>query len=192
MDEQWQEIYNGLMYELVLLNPGAGADRGPIQTESCFKCCLRNWEACKTMVRETGFDNDDAEIRFFRLFKPRFTGQLEYYSLVYQYQLFHPHAPGDLAAFRRRERDKIDRFHIAHAAFIAYCNGGYAYDDHRYFLRRNFDPGELTYVRPFDRDPEFRTAGDWTLTLLTGNDLYEHFLTREEGRATTEEKRQTG
>ena len=136
------------------------------------------------MVREIGFDDDAAEIRFFRLFKPRFTGQLEYYSLVYQYQLFLP--PGDAreqVTFRVRERGKIDRFHLTHAAFIAYYNSGQKYNDPQYFLQRHFDPDQPGYVRPFDRDPAFRTTADWILTVLTGDDLYEKFLAGEEGGA---------
>jgi hypothetical protein len=101
---------------------------------------------------------------------------------VYQYQLFLPMGDAaEQARFKAREHAKIDRFHITHAAFIAYFNSGQTSNDHQYFLRRNFDPEQSTYVRPFDRDPAFRTATDWILTVLTGNDLYEKFLAGEEG-----------
>jgi hypothetical protein len=87
----------------------------------------------------------------------------------------------DQGMFIAHERAKMDRFHLTHAAFIAYINSGEASNDPQYFLRRSFDPAPSTYVRPFDRDPEYGTAGDWILTLLTGNDMYEHFLQGCEG-----------
>jgi RteC protein len=180
MNEQWKELYKGLCTETGRIH-GSGPG-GMEQTESLFKCCLGYWDLCKAIIRSKGFDDDSAEIDFFKLIKPKFTGLLEFYFLVYQYQLFCPAGDAaESAAFADNELRKIVRFRVMHQSFIQYIMGGGTDQDADLFLRRNRPDQRLTYMRPHDMDPALTTAGDWILTLHIGNELYERFLSSTAG-----------
>ena len=132
------------------------------------------------MVGPVGFPGDPEEIDFFKRIKPSFTGQLEYYMLVYQYQLFCPWGDTDVAGYRQKEQKKIERFRETHAPFLNYCASGQTDKDAVFFLRKYYindgDQEPRPYVRMHDKDPKWMSSYDWILTLNVGFDLYEQFL----------------
>jgi len=175
MQDLWPPLFAALCLDLDCLQREMAP--GPGQTEACFKICLHHWTLLRELVKLEGFADDAAEIHFFKDVKPRFTGLLEFYHLVYFHQLFCPAGgPVDIEAFEQHERLKIERFREAHAGFIAYYEEGATDQDTGYFLRRHRPPDPPPYVRVYDSDPEFLTAADWIVTLYIGYSRYEGYL----------------
>ena len=175
MDEKFETIYADLLRNE---DPGLGSGLPEEErVENCFKICLDHWEAVKQIVREDGFSDDAAEIRFFKWVKPRFTGRLEYYTLVYQYGLFCPREDATAAlSFWTKEQAKIVRFRVTQASLIAYYRRGSSELDEELFLRRHYKADPTVYTRVFDREEDFLTSGDWVLTQWRGYELYEGWL----------------
>jgi hypothetical protein len=150
-------------------------------TETGYKVALDYWQKVKALLRETGFRSEEQEMQFFSGVKPHFTGQLEYFMLLYQHRLFCPPGRSDTGAFRLHEIDKIQRFRDLHAKFIHFYHNR-ANDPvlaSQYFLRRTFNPEGCIYSRPFDANPDYLTNGDCILTRLIGNLRYYRFLLSE-------------
>jgi hypothetical protein len=175
MNETWRDYYDQLLLEIdCILRSGS---TGTEQIEAWFRCTLGYWTRLRTAVRQTGFASDSEETHFFKTIKPRFTGRLEYYTLLYNFELFHPiDEPAELEFYCCREQQKITRFRSEHQAFLRYSASGKTDKDTLFFLRRNDAEEARPYARVFDQGAEFSSAYDWILTLELGYNLYSQFL----------------
>jgi hypothetical protein len=142
-------------------------------TEQCYQIATDYWRRAKHEIRQTGFPDDAAEIEFFKNIKVKFTGLLEFYLLLYRYQV---HAGGGTALleqFRQEETLRTRKFRETHAAFIDYYEQGRTEWDDLYFLRRKFNRLQRPPSQVYDRATDLWTNGDWILTLFHGNTLFE-------------------
>jgi hypothetical protein len=179
MEEKWKTLYDGLQLESIqLLRDGPLTLEG---TETGYKIALGYWEKVKLLVRQYGFRDEEQEMDFFSIAKPRFTGQSEYFLLLYQHRLFCPPGKSDTTSFHEHEIDKIRRFRDVHASFIRFYRSRKKDPilARQYFLRRTFNPDRRTYSRPFDANPDFFTNGDWIVAQFIGNLRYHRFLLNE-------------
>lgn len=180
MNEKYENLYADLLRDTGFIWQSSLPETE--RTESCFKCSLQYWSGLKEIIQRDSFQTDEEEIKFFKYIKPRFTGQLMYYTEVYQYLLFCPgYDPGGIAEFQRKELRKIERFRENHREFIAYCSSKARDRDAAYFLRRNCQGEDLLYAKVFDMDPEASTSHDWLLTQLAGYGLYEEYVRGKSG-----------
>ncbi len=149
---------------------------GTAKTDHCYRIAADYWQLAKEEIRVNGFPDDPAEIEFFRNQKAKFTGLLEYYLLLFRYQLHADPGSAVLEQFRREETDRIRKFRETHAIFINYYEEGRTdWDDH-YFLRRKFHKVQRPPAQVYDRATDFWTNGDWILTMLYANRLVLQFL----------------
>jgi hypothetical protein len=149
---------------------------GTVHTEQCYQAVEQYWKLAKQEVRQTGFPDAAAEIDFFKQLKAKFTGPLEYCLLLYRYQLYADAGSAELQQFRQVETDRIRRFRETHASFIYYCERVRTEWDDLYFLRRKLNCVQRPKSQVYDRATDFWTNGDWIVTLLQGNRLFEQFL----------------
>jgi hypothetical protein len=179
MEEKWKTLYNELQRELTqtLRDVPLTAD----DMETGYRIALDRWEKVKALVRQDGFRDEEREMGFFSTVKPRFTGQLEYFQLLYQHRLFCPPGKSNTGAFLEHEIGKIRRFRDLHANFLCFYRTRKKDPVllQRYFLRRTFDPARRTFSRPYDANAELFTNGDWIVTQFIGNLRYQRFLLNE-------------
>jgi hypothetical protein len=180
MEEKWKALYEELNLEtapILRTLPFTVED-----AEACYKIGLNYWKKARDVLRHNGFGTEAQEIAFFSTVKPRFTGQLEYFMLLYQYRLFCPPDKPDIVAFREHEIDKIRRFRDIHANFLRFYRSRQKDPPlaQQYFLRRTFNPDRRTYVRPFDTNPYYFTNGDWIVSQFIGTLRYHRFLSQEQ------------
>jgi len=153
-----------------------GEPSGTVKTDHCYRIAADYWQLAKEEIRTNGFADDPVEIDFFRNQKAKFTGLLEYYLLLYRYQI---HADAGSAAteqFRREATERIRRFRETHAVFIHYYEEARRDWDEHYFLRRKFHKVQRPPAQIYDRATDFWTNGDWIVTLLYANHRLEEFL----------------
>jgi RteC protein len=148
------------------------------RTESCFRCCQEYWELVKEMLARSEFLDDREEVKFFKYIKPRFTGQLEYYTLVYHYLLFCSEIGSvGRVELTNNELRKIGLFRYVHAEFINYMASATTDRDAWYFLRRNASSEKTSpFNKIFDTDMASSSSKDWVLTQLTGYGLYAEYM----------------
>jgi hypothetical protein len=175
MNEKFQELYERLDNEMLAIQRSGLSEQE--KTEACFKGCLDYLPLLKEVIQHNPFACDREEIDFFKYIKPQFTGQLEFYTQVYQYQLFCPVSdPVQAVQFRAKELRRIERFREMHAEFIRYYTSGATSRDAVFFLRRYYEEPVVPCTKVFDIDPEMSSSYDWILTQLVGYGLYEQFL----------------
>jgi hypothetical protein len=155
--------------------PG-GDTIGTARIEKSYNIAADYWQRVKKVVRRSVFASDAEEIDFFRNRKVMFTGVLEYYLLLFRFQMYADTSSTALENFRRDETDRIRKFRETHGIFITYYEQGRAEWDDQYFLRRKFHKAQRPPSQVYDRAPDLWTNGDWIITLHHGNRLFEEFL----------------
>jgi hypothetical protein len=153
-----------------------GETTGTAKTDHCYRIAADYWQLAKEDIRVNGFPDDPAEIDFFRNQKAKFTGLLEYYLLLYRYQINADAGNAMMEQFRQEETVRIRTFRETHAVFIHYYEEGRTDWDNHYFLRRKFHKVQRPAAQIYDRATDFWTNGDWIVTLLDANRRFEEFL----------------
>jgi hypothetical protein len=148
--------------------------------ELCFRCSIEHWNRLKEEIKGQGFDSDEEEIHFFKQIKPRFTGEIEYYTQRYHALLFLPETDKqEQLFFWEGELGRIDKFFVSYHAFLEYYGSSKTNLDHRYFLRRNNDGSNLAHANVFDLDQQTAASHDWLLTNMIGYQKYKKFILAE-------------
>ena len=158
------------------IDPISKTIAGPEEALKCYDIVSRYWHRAKSLVRQEGFRNDKDEIDFFKNWKAQFTGRLEYFLLIYRYQLFRAGGAIGLREFWLGQWERLRSFHVQHSTFIRYYEEGRSDWDDLYFLRRKFHKIQRRPYKVYDRTPELWTNGDWIVTLLTANRSFAEFL----------------
>jgi len=175
MKETILRLHEDLHQELnKLSNEGTAS----IDAEQGFRIASDYWQQVKNLVRQNRFSDEAAEIDFFKNIKPKFTSQLEYFLLLYRYQVYASGDPVDYATYRREEITRLEKFRETHAVFIRYFEENRSDWDDTYFLRRKLQKTHRPPSQVYDRAKELWTNGDWIITLLIANRLFEEYLER--------------
>lgn len=126
----------------------------------------------KSYIKSHPFESAAAEIHFFKSVKPRFYGQVLYYSGVHLTELNKPAGDQDIIKdYFIREIQKINQFIEEHKDFYRYIRNGYSYLDNIYFLRENQKDPAFTDPFTTDRDPEFSTVCDYLLARISADKI---------------------
>jgi hypothetical protein len=145
--------------------------------EQCFRSCIGHWNQLKEKIAAEGFESDEEEIHFFKHIKPRFTGEIGYYTQRYHAILFLPES--DVRAqqeFWRGELARIEKFFAGYDSFFEYYREGKTDQDDRYFLRRNSDGSNIAHADVFDMDQQAASSNDWLLTHMTAYEKYKKHI----------------
>lgn len=146
----------------------------------CFKISVDYWNKLRQQVKQRGFATDEEEIWFFKTIKPKFTALIEYYTLVYNAELFMPRLRiEDAQAFWRKEADKVKNFYAQHADFCSYYKNGRTESDHLYFLRANVNGYKCNGMKVYDMDDDLITSHGHLVTCLLAFDMYEAYILQQ-------------
>lgn len=140
--------------------------------EKCFVVAGNYWNEVKVMVMTEGFESTCEEIFFFKVIKPLFTSELEYYSLVYHSVLFCPAFYEAELQFWKREGKRLEEFRRQHKEFLEYYESGKSSLDHFYFTRVKEDDPIPEDVNSYDMEPRTRSNYDPLITKLKALERY--------------------
>lgn len=73
------------------------------EAEQCFQLANHYWNKVKEKLNTCRFETDESEIEFFKMVKPKFTSEIEYYSLLYYSLVFEPAGLDAAISFWGRE-----------------------------------------------------------------------------------------
>ena len=173
-----EELYQELLSELYQCRRLELAPSSRIAF--CFKISVDYWNRLRQFAGEQGFQSETDEIWFFKNIKPKFTALIEYYTLVYNAELFMPRLRlEDAQAFWNKEADKVKNFYGQHADFCAYYKSGCTECDHLYFLRSNVNGHKCSGMKVYDMDDEFITSHDHLATCMLAFDMYEAYILQQ-------------
>ena len=89
-----------------------------IEIEYCFQIAYRAWGRIRVKLTHYQFSCDDEEIEFFKVLKPKFTAEIEYYSLLYHCLIFEPAEAGAVLRFWQKEYQRLTDFQAENNAFL--------------------------------------------------------------------------
>lgn len=151
------------------------------EVECCFQMAERYWVRLRQEVAEYEFEKIADEIKFFKVIKPLFTAEVEFYSLRYHAELFRRDVTDvvELERFWNRERLRPEKFAAEHAEFYAYYKGGSSSSDELYFVRRNSDLSNFPRAKVYDLDQGATTSHDGLVSTIMALERYMNFIDKE-------------
>jgi hypothetical protein len=145
--------------------------------ELCFKCTGNYWDTLAKWLRVNGFDNKAEEIDFFKNAKPRFTGQIEYYTQVYRSLLFLPNTDKDEQMhFWDMEARIMKRFFELNGKFLSYYVSHRTDMDEQYYVRREIDEMSFAQAKIYTTDANVSSPYDQVLANFVGYGLYGEYM----------------
>lgn len=144
-------------------------------SECCFHVADRYWSTLRNEVAEYQFKTPEEEIAFFKTIKPKFTSEIEYYSLVYHMSIHLPHDPVKLEYAWAREAGRLRKFIRKNRAFYNYCTSGCTSIDSQYFIRKNNDLSTFTQVKVYDADCRAATSHDSLVASILALERYHRY-----------------
>ncbi|HEY4875234.1 MAG TPA: RteC domain-containing protein [Puia sp.] len=178
MNANFLALYEMLVRDINMILEKDSSDKEKM--ESCFRLGIEHWNKLKSKIKSEGFESDKEEIHFFKDIKPRFTGEIEYYTQRYHAILFLPETDTKSQVnFWEGELGRINKFFGSYHEFFKYYNSKKTEHDERYFLRRNSDGSNIAHANVFDLDNESATSHDWLLTNMIGYEKYKKYVLTE-------------
>jgi len=175
MNANFLELYEGLVRDINAILKTSSSDKEKM--ESCFRSGIDHWNKLKEKIKREGFASEEEEIHFFKNVKPRFTGEIEYYTQRYHAILFLPETDKQSQInFWEGELGRLDKFFGSYHEFFQYYHSKKKDKDHEYFLRANSDGSNIARANVFDLDRETSTSHDWLLTNMIGYEKYKKFV----------------
>lgn len=178
MQEQCELLYEKMLAEMEscrLQNPTEKE-----QIECAFRTCEMSWKKLQSFLHTYTFHSESEEAWFFKTVKPKFTGLIEYYALVYKATLFLPDEDEhDIYKFWQNELILARRFFSEHESFYQYYKAGMTEMDTIYFVRANGDPTLLPTSKAYDIAPEATTSHDHLVASIIARERYLEYVNRQ-------------
>lgn len=151
------------------------------EIECCFAICNNYWSVVKDKVARYEFVNVSDEIEFFKMLKPLFTSQIEYYGLVSFAELTESKItdPVELRRFWMRELLRREKFINKNKAFCDYYKNGNTENDEEYFTRANNDLSNFLEAKAHDLDSKASTSHDYLVATILALEKYSEYVSKK-------------
>lgn len=136
------------------------------KVERCFQLAIHKWTELSKPLRHFQFASEPCEIRFFKLFKPSITSEIEYYHLLYFSVLFEPEMACFKTRFWQKEQDRLGRFDATNGLFLNCYNAEGHSSERFYFLRKFYEEETFPDNRIYTGDGALATNGDALVATL--------------------------
>jgi hypothetical protein len=144
--------------------------------ESCFWIASNYWETLKKDIGQSLFESQAKEIIFFRNLKPKFTSQIQYYSMLAEVQLFIPDDVEMKIEYWGNELKRYLRFCDRNKEFVEYYESKSVYLDSIYFVKVSADWIPPFQPMSYDADKNFCSSHDHLVRGLLAHQLYHAFV----------------
>jgi len=139
--------------------------------------CRRILSKMSHIIINTPFQNEAAEILFFKKIKSIPLSQLIYNTKILNFENQYPKAIKKVQTkYIKKEIRKVNRFYDYNLDFIQYVREERVNFDAQFYTRTNGDILNYTNLSLCRFLPEFTTSHDFLLAKVIGFDLYIHFL----------------
>lgn len=135
LQQQCSRLYKKLLRQLASSKTAATDEKKWI--EWGFGLATKNWFGIQQETDNYVFDDQQEEITFYKVFKPRFEGLMDYFTLLYKSALFQPDDLPSKKEYWYHELDVCKNFLLKHRAFCSYYEEGKTSMDPIYFAQEN-------------------------------------------------------
>jgi len=145
------------------------------QFEACNDIAKQYWLQLQQTLLTFTFCSVRDEIYFFKHFKPRFTSEIEYFSLLTSLERAVT-CNEAMGALLHTERQRKDNFIYSHSTFYAYYRSGRCDLDESYFLRCNNRQNNVDHAKAYDMEEKACTSHDALVAEILALDKYDMYL----------------
>jgi hypothetical protein len=144
--------------------------------ECCFGVANRYWNLVRQKLKQKQFSNEEQEIEFFKILKPKFTSEIEYYSLVYHCLIFQPPDLLKAVEFLGKELKRRVKFEEENRSFIECFRSDGCNLNRFYFLRKYYTCTNELEISLYDADLDVVTNGDPLVATMMALERYKEFV----------------
>ena len=131
----------------------------------------------KTYVLNNQFENQEEEIYFFKIIKPKFTSKLLYFDKIRKLESRKPiGSKKSQIEYFNSELNKLNVFFNENLEFYNYYRLGSIFLDDKIFIRNNvvIDYNLETFY--YEKDPRFSTSHDFKIATILANEIFQKFI----------------
>lgn len=150
--------------------------RTKIGAEASFLLCSNYWYQLKELASGCTFQQDWAEINFFKEIKTGVTSEFEYYSLLCQSELFKPEDPAEEYDYWMMEYERLERFTSRFPPYYAYYVSGRTDRDMQYFTRKGKEAAHFPEPRLYQDEPGLSTGYDYLYSSFIAHERYHEYV----------------
>jgi len=140
--------------------------------QNCFWASVKFAELLKEQALANGFEDEAAEIEFFREIKPEFLSYLEFFVMAFEALSYGSSGAQDLSTFWNGEMERFGRFYNKNQTFISYYHSGRRDLDKEYFLRTSVAYHGGFHANMYNEGPAFHSAKDWVIAAYFANKMF--------------------
>lgn len=144
--------------------------------ESCFWIASKHWELLKKNIDNEFFEDEKREIDFFRTIKPKFTSQIQYYTMLAEVLLFVPDGHEEQFTYWKEELKRYWRFCEKNKVFVEYYESNAVYLDSIYYVRVSEEWVPPYQALSYDADINFCSTHDHFVRGLLAHKMYHAFV----------------
>jgi len=134
----------------------------------------------KMFILTYTFENEEEEILFFKVIKPKFCYRLIYYRKIFNIEMNRPLAGVDAQKeYLNKELNSINEYTTKRLDFIRYYRSGSTHLDSLYFLRGKMYTEQYLETFYYELDPNFSTNCDFKVAKILANDMLLAYLMYE-------------
>ena len=174
MNQHWEELYGSLLKDLKKCKEKFNCLQK--QIEQSFITCNHYWSIVRQEAALYEFETVKEEIHFFKHIKPKFTSQVEYYSLCYHGQLFKNEVsdPVKVKQFWMREALRLEKFIAENRDFYDYYTSERTDMDTALFTRNSSHKSSI-----YELDAKTVSSYDPLIATLLALKDYHEFVQKE-------------
>jgi RteC protein len=147
-----------------------------VVAEAGFQIAAKYWMILQDELANYCFPCESEEIHFFKTLKPRFTAEMEFYSLAFHISLPLPPDPVIRRYFYKMESARLRKFIECNWKFYHYYKSGATSHDKEYFTRDNSDLSHLPAARVYDADSRTSTSHDGLVASILALERYDRYV----------------
>ena len=144
----------------------------------------------KDYVLNNLFENQEEEIYFFKIIKPKFTSKLLYFCKIRKLESRKPiGSKNSQIAYLNSELDKLNVFFCENLEFYNYYRLGSDFLDDKIFIRNNAVIDYNLEAFYYEKDPRFSTSHDFKTATILANEIFQKFIENKITVLTTKKPR---
>ncbi len=170
-----REVLNELEEQLQIIS--FDYDNPITMCDKSLETIIQHLQQLKGYVLNNQFENQEEEIHFFKIIKPKFTSKLLYFGKIRKLETRKPIGSRNIQLeYLNNELNKLNIFFCENLEFYNYYRLGSDFVDDKIFIRNNVAIDYNLETFYYEKDPRFSTSHDFKTATILANEIFQKFI----------------
>ncbi len=142
------------------------------EAENCLSIACKYWVQLKQILNVNSFESEKIEIHFFKKIKPKFTSQIQFFTILTEVLLFVPCRKSQQILFWKEELKRLPHYRERNRDFVVYYESKALHLDKAYFSRLTKEGFANWTPISYDWDINFCSSHDHLVRGLLAYTMY--------------------